>query len=40
MTISGNSTITEFELYPEFEGGNFVIQILGSQLSQIHYDTT
>ena len=26
------------KLYQEFEGANFVIQILGSQLSQIHYD--
>ena len=30
--------ITLPKLYQEFEGANFVIQILGSQLSRIHYD--
>ena len=30
--------VTRPKLYQEFEGANFMIHILGSQLSRIHYD--
>ena len=41
MAIRAHSIFVEFPHhmpYREFEGGNFVVQISGSQFSRIHYD--